>query len=123
MIVDRDSGKVSSTEYRILEELGEYALVEAKPGTGRTHQIRIHLRSIGLPIVGDTVYGDGRPLFLSSIKPRYKQSGEERPLISRTALHASSIVVKHPVLRKRVEVSAELPKDLHAAIQMLRKYH
>ena len=122
MIVDEDSGKESRTHYAILEEFSGFSLVEAKPESGRTHQIRIHMSSIGLPIVADPVYGDGRPLFLSSFKPRYKSGGDERPLIDRLALHASSIVVKHPAMRKRLELSAEMPKDMRAALQALRKH-
>ena len=122
MIIDRDGGKESRTTYAVLEEFSGFSLVEAKPETGRTHQVRIHLSVKGIPIVSDPIYGDGRPLLLSSFKPRYKPSGEERPLISRTALHASSIVVKHPALSKRLEISSELPKDMRAALQALRKY-
>jgi RluA family pseudouridine synthase len=122
MIVDEDSGKESLTYYVVLEEFNGFSLVEAKPESGRTHQIRIHLSSIGLPIVADSVYGNGRPLFLSSFKPRYKSSGEERPLIDRLALHASSIVVKHPAMKKRLELSAEPPRDMRAALNALRKY-
>lgn len=122
MIVDEKSGKESRTHYVILEEFNGLSLVEAMPESGRTHQIRIHLAAIGMPIVADSIYGDGRPLFLSSFKSGYKESGEERPLIERVALHASSIVVKHPAMRKRLEISAELPKDMRAAVQALRKY-
>jgi len=123
MIVEQDSGKESRTHYAILEEFNGFSLVEAKPESGRTHQIRIHLSAVGLPILADPVYGDGRPLFLSSFKLKYKSSDEEeRPLIERLALHASSIVVKHPALRKRLELSAEMPKDMRAALQALRKY-
>ncbi len=122
MRVDKKNGKESVTEFRILEELSGYALVEARPKTGRTHQIRVHLAAIGFPILGDPLYGDGRPFFLSHIKARYKSNGEEKPLLARTALHASAVTLTHPVTGERSVWLAELPKDMRSVLRALRKY-
>ena len=66
--------------------------------TDRPHQVRVHLRYVGLPVVGDRLYG-GRPLFLSSLKRGYrlKPNQVERPLIDRPALHAAELTLPHPV--------------------------
>lgn len=122
MVVDEKRGKPSMTRYRVLERLRGFSWVEAKPVTGRTHQVRVHLKEIGLPIVGDPLYGDGAPLLLSGIKKNYRGKGEERPLIERTALHAFSLVFEHPLTGRQISCDAPLPKDMKATLQRLRKY-
>jgi RluA family pseudouridine synthase len=122
MKIDSREGKESVTRYRVVERFNAYAHVEAKPETGRTHQIRIHLSSIGLPILGDRKYGGGEGLFLSAIKPGYRVRGEEKPLLSRTALHAASIAFAHPATYERVTFEAPLPKDMRIALTYLRKF-
>lgn len=122
MVVDEKHGKPSITRYRVLERFRGFAWVEARPVTGRTHQVRVHLREIGLPIVGDPLYGDGAPLLLSGIKKDYRGREEEKPLIGRTALHASALVFEHPVSGRQIDCKAPLPKDMNAALQRLRKY-
>lgn len=123
MVVDRHRGKESVTDFRIVERFAGFALVEAWPKTGRTHQIRIHLAETGLPIVADPVYGDREAFRLSAIKRGYRESSEpEKPLLARTALHAVSIELRHPSSGATVRFEAELPKDLRSAVQALRKY-
>jgi len=122
--VDRARGKPALTHYRALEQFRFTAWVRIQPATGRLHQIRIHLREAGHPIVCDPLYGDGAPLLLSRFKRDYraKRGVEERPLISRLALHARSLSFTTPDGGQHVEVEAPLPKDLHVALKMLRKY-
>jgi 23S rRNA pseudouridine1911/1915/1917 synthase len=122
MRVDEKKGKESHTDFRIIERFENYTSVEARPHTGRMHQIRIHFSAIGLPILADPIYGSGQGFFLSSIKKKYREKGEEKPLISRTALHACSLSLQHPVTGDKIELKVSLPKDMEAVIKALRKY-
>jgi RluA family pseudouridine synthase len=122
MKVNRKHGKPSVTNYRVDELFDGYALVEAIPESGRLHQIRVHLASIGLPVMSDKAYGDGKPFFLSEIKSNYYSDGDEKPLLSRTALHAQSVSFRHPVTNEQVTFTAELPKDMRSVLNHLRKY-
>jgi 23S rRNA pseudouridine955/2504/2580 synthase/23S rRNA pseudouridine1911/1915/1917 synthase len=122
MKVNRKRGKPSVTNYRVDELFDGYALVKAEPGSGRTHQIRVHLASMGLPILCDRVYGDGNPFFLSQVKSRYFPDGDEKPLLSRTALHAALISFTHPATMEQVTFKSELPKDMRSVLNYLRKF-
>lgn len=122
MRIDSRDGKESVTTYKVIERFAGYTYVEARPVTGRTHQIRIHLSSIGLPILGDRKYGGGEGLYLSTIKPSYRSNGEERPLLSRAALHAAEISIIHPISRQQQTFEAPLPKDMRIVLNYLRKF-
>jgi len=92
--------------------------------TGRTHQIRVHMQDIGHPIVSDELYGDGKPLLLSSLKRKFKLSKkelEERPILNRLALHASRLSFTKPDGEK-IMLEADLHKDLKASLQQLTKW-
>jgi 23S rRNA pseudouridine1911/1915/1917 synthase len=123
MKIDSKNGKISKTQFRVLERFTGYALIECQPLTGRTHQIRIHLRHAGFPIVADSFYG-GQPLLLSSLKSTYRLKGDavERPLLSRVALHAERLSLPHPVTGQPVDIQAPWPKDLTVAVKYLRRY-
>ena len=122
MIIHR-RGKEAITDYELLEDFGRYSWMQFRIHTGRTHQIRVHFKDMGHPIVGDTLYGDGKPLLLSSIKNKFKLSKnelEERPLLNRLALHA--LQLKFTGLSgEKVELEAPIPKDLKASLQQLNK--
>jgi 23S rRNA pseudouridine955/2504/2580 synthase/23S rRNA pseudouridine1911/1915/1917 synthase len=122
MMINR-SGKASSTGYEVLEELGKYSFVKFQLHTGRTHQIRIHAKHIGHPVVCDPLYGDGLPVLLSSIKKKYKLNRleeEERPMLNRVALHAQQLLFKDAA-GNDFDLVAELPKDMRALMQQLKK--
>ena len=123
MRVDPKNGKRSRTVFEVLEKFSGWTLLRCEPFTGRTHQIRVHLRQAGLPIVGDELYG-GKPLRLSRLKPDYrlKRGCEERPLISRVALHAERLTLPHPVTGETLTITAPWPKDLKVAVKYLRLF-
>lgn len=97
-------GRESTTEYRVVETIGEgqYALLEVKPVTGRTHQIRVHLSALGHPIVGDTTYG-GRST-----------------VVGRQFLHAAKLAFAMPPSQRMMEFESPLPADLREALDTLR---
>ena len=114
-------GKEAQTFFTTLERFPKHALVEAKPVTGRTHQIRIHLSLLGTPILGDITYG-GEQLFLSTIKRGYKsgKGQEERPVSEKMALHSKKIRFfdqnGHPIMAE-----APYPKDFKALLNQLTR--
>jgi RluA family pseudouridine synthase len=123
MRVEPKRGKKSRTQFRVLEKFRGHTLLECRPLTGRTHQIRVHLRHVRLPIVGDTLYRGGK-LWLSELKRnfRLKPNKEERPLISTVALHAESLSLPHPLSGEQITMTAPWPKDLEVAVKYLRKF-
>lgn len=122
MIITK-KGKPSLTNYEVLEDYGIYSLIEFEIQSGRTHQIRVHTKSLGHPIICDAVYGDGKPVLLSSFKKKYKLSQndlEERPIINRLALHSHSLHFKD-IHQKEFSIETPLPKDIKALLQQLKK--
>jgi len=122
MIIHR-RGKESVTDYEMLESYSTYSWMRFRIHTGRTHQIRVHARELGHPIVCDPVYGDGKPVFLSSFKHKFKLSKnaeEEKPLLNRLALHAFQLAVTG-LDNQPLELEAPLPRDLRATLQQLSK--
>ena len=131
MAVVRHGGRPARTGWRVEEAFRDLTLLRVFPKTGKTHQIRVHLHSIGLPLAIDPLYNGARDrggapppgLRLSSFKRNYRPAaGEvERPLIERLTLHAEKLRF-NAAEGSRVEVVAPLPKDFRAALNMLRKY-
>ena len=122
MKIDWKNGKEAVTEYTVIEKFKGYALVEAKPLTGRTHQIRLHLSAIELPILADPLYGSGGRFFLSSVKRNYKSHGEEKPILARTALHAFSLSFRYPKSGEMTFIEAPMPHDMDTVLKVLKKY-
>jgi 23S rRNA pseudouridine1911/1915/1917 synthase len=122
MIIHR-KGKEAVTDYEVLNTLRIYSWVRFQIHTGRTHQIRVHMKHIGHPIACDKVYGDGKPVLLSSIKHNYKLSKneeEERPILNRLGLHAYQLKFTS-ANNDSYHFEAPIPKDLKATLQQLEK--
>lgn len=123
MRVDPKEGKKSQTVFEVQERFAGQTLLRGLPLTDRPHQIRVHLQNSGLRVVGDELYG-GKPLWLSRLKKDYrlKPGREERPLISRPALHAEELVFPHPATGETLTITSPWPKDLKVAMKYLRLY-
>jgi len=117
-------GKPSVTEYQVIKDFGLYSLVKFQIHSGRTHQIRVHMKYSGHPIACDELYGNPEPILLSSFKRKYKLSRhdeEERPILSRLGLHSYQLIFID-ASGKRHDLVAELPKDMRALLQQLQKH-
>ena len=118
-------GKPSVTDFTCLGHCGSFSWIEARPLTGRTHQIRAHLAESGFYIVCDSLYGaNTKPVRLSEIKRSWRGDVfEERPLLSRLALHALCLGFNHPETEKPLHFYAPYPRDLEALRKQLFKLY
>src|SRR5699024_5586658 len=105
MAVNYKNGKEAVTHYKVLERFGQYTYIECRLETGRTHQIRVHMASIGHPLLGDTVYG--------TAKNPWKLQGQ--------TLHAMILGFRHPVTGEYMEFEAPLPEYFCKLLDKLRK--
>lgn len=120
--ISKSKGKDSKTHFTTIEKYRGHTLIECSPLTGRTHQIRVHLRSLGAPIACDELYG-GKTLFLSALKKKFHlaKDVEEQPLIKRVALHAYRLIFSN-LDDGKIEIEAPYPKDFAIAIKQLQKF-
>lgn len=117
-------GKPAQTLYEVVHDFQLYSFVRFRILTGRTHQIRLHCKHLGNPIVCDAVYGDGQPVKVSSFKKNYhlgKHTEEEKPLLGRLALHASELSLTG-LHGEPLQFNAPLPKDISALTKQLEKW-
>lgn len=122
MIVNR-RGKESLTDYEVIEDFGIYSWMQFQIHTGRTHQIRVHMKEIGHPVVCDKIYGDSKPVLISSLKKKYnlsKNELEEKPILGRLALHAFQLSFKD-LKGNLIELEAPIHKDIRATLQQLKR--
>jgi 23S rRNA pseudouridine1911/1915/1917 synthase len=115
---DHASSRPASTFYEVLERFLGFAFLKIQPKTGRTHQIRVHLASIGSPVLCDALYS-GR----SKISERdFHPTANEIVVLSRQALHAHQIEFLHPSHRQPMVISAPLPSDMEVPLTLLRQF-
>lgn len=108
-----EHGRPATTGWRVLERFPHGTLVECILKTGRTHQIRVHMNSIGSPVIGDPVYGD----FSNLPKPLRAAAS----LFGRQALHAATLSFTHPISKERLSFSAPLPQDFQELVRVFRE--
>lgn len=119
---DPEKGKWSVTHYKVLERLNYVTLIECQLETGRTHQIRAHMKHIGHPLFSDATYG-GDKIIKGTVFSKYKQFVENCfELMPRQALHAQTLGFTHPSTKKYMHFEAPLPQDFKAVLEKWRKY-
>jgi 23S rRNA pseudouridine1911/1915/1917 synthase len=131
MVTDEEEdSKEACSYYEVIERFRGFTFCRIQPRTGRTHQIRVHLASVGCPVLADKAYGGRDCLRLSDLTgekpeirtPKPEASLGDEVLMSRQALHASRLRFLHPRLRKVIEVVAPIPPDFERTLNALRKY-
>jgi 23S rRNA pseudouridine1911/1915/1917 synthase len=117
-----DHGKEAVSHYKVLERFGYVTLVECTLETGRTHQIRVHMKYIGHPLFNDEIYG-GDTIVKGTVFSKYKQFVENCfAICPRHALHAKTLGFVHPVTDNAVHFDSELPEDMSQLIEKWRNY-
>jgi 23S rRNA pseudouridine1911/1915/1917 synthase len=106
---ERAQYRHASTEFTVLQQLGDFTLLEARPKTGRTHQIRVHLRALGHPLIGDRIYASKKSL------ARVRSLGLDRQF-----LHAETLSFPHPVTGKHVTFEAPLATELKNFLEKIK---
>jgi 23S rRNA pseudouridine1911/1915/1917 synthase len=119
---DPEKGKWSVTHYKVMERMGYVTLIECQLETGRTHQIRAHMRHIGHPLFSDATYG-GDKILKGTVFSKYKQFVENCfELMPRQALHAQTLGFLHPTQKKQILFESPLPPDFESVLLKWRRY-
>ncbi|MGG5577009.1 RluA family pseudouridine synthase [Myroides sp. C15-4] len=119
---DEEKGKWAVTHYKVLERFGYVTLVSCRLETGRTHQIRVHMKYIGHTLFNDERYG-GHLILKGTTFTKYKQFVENCfQLLPRQALHAKTLGFEHPITKEYVRFDSEVPQDMVACIEKWRTY-
>ena len=119
---DGDYGKHAVTHYKVIERFHYLTLVQCNLETGRTHQIRAHMKYLGHPLFNDAIYG-GDKVLAGEVFSKYKQFVQNTfEVLPRQALHAKTLGFIHPISKKKVQFDSELPLDFKEALDRWRKY-
>ena len=117
-----EQGKEAVTHYKVIERLGYVTLVSCELETGRTHQIRVHMKHIGHTLFNDERYG-GNKILKGTTFTKYKQFVENcYKILPRQALHAKTLGFVHPVTGKKMQFETEIPEDMTSCIEKWRQY-
>jgi 23S rRNA pseudouridine1911/1915/1917 synthase len=117
-----EEGKHAVTHYKVIERFGYVTFIECKLETGRTHQIRVHMKSIGHPLFNDNEYG-GDIILKGLNTAKYKQFIQNCfELLPRQALHAKTLGITHPITGEKLFFDSEIPADMQAVLEKWRKY-
>ena len=111
-----EDGRLAVTHYEVAESYDKFALLRLRLETGRFHQIRVHLRHIGHPVVGDAVYGSAKRAMHDAETSRVKQALSQ---LKRQALHAHTLEFVHPITTERLAFSALMPADMQRLVDAL----
>jgi len=119
---DPEKGKWSVTHYRVLERMNYVTLIECQLETGRTHQIRAHMKHIGHPLFSDATYG-GDKILKGTVFSKYKQFVDNCfEIMPRQALHAQTLGFIHPTQKKYIHFESPLPQDFETVLEKWKKY-
>lgn len=113
-MINSENGKIALTNYKVIEEFGFFSLVECRLETGKTHQIRLHLSSIGHPIIGDEIYG------YNIVEKLNNELNLITDKLKRQALHSYSLSFSHPVTNKTMNFTCDLPDDMKNIIDIFK---
>jgi 23S rRNA pseudouridine1911/1915/1917 synthase len=130
MTTRRDDGRAAISHYRVLRRIdspfGRFTLISVRIETGRTHQIRVHMASLGHPVVGDTLYGAPSVIRLApetgrAHTPRRRETAQPEPTLrlDRNFLHAAQLAFAHPVTGRPLVFDAPLPEQLQSFLKLL----
>ncbi|TVR79740.1 MAG: RluA family pseudouridine synthase [Chitinophagaceae bacterium] len=123
VFTEEEEGKYAVTNYKLLESIGYVSVVECVLETGRTHQIRVHMKYLGNPVFNDEVYGGDR-IIKGTIHSKYKQFIDNCfKICPRQALHAKSLGFYHPILKKDMFFESEIPNDMQLLIEKWKNYY
>jgi 23S rRNA pseudouridine1911/1915/1917 synthase len=119
---DGDFGRTAITHYKLLKDFRYVSLIECRLETGRTHQIRAHMKFLGHPIFNDETYG-GNQVVKGTMFSKYKQFVDNCfKIIPRQGLHAKTLGFLHPTTKKQMEFDSELPEDFKAVLEKWEHY-
>jgi len=110
------TGLPAITHWRVVRRGERFTLVELRPKTGRTHQLRVHMAAIGHPLVGDKIYGGNEDIFLEKMQGKLSAASRERLVLDRHALHSCELRFFHPMQGRELVLQAPLPAELAALV-------
>jgi 23S rRNA pseudouridine1911/1915/1917 synthase len=122
VVVSKYEGKRAATNYETIQEFNKFSVVKFKLETGRTHQIRVHMKHLGHPLFGDKTYGGDNLKLINLPKNQTNRLNQMLEILPRQALHAKKLEFFHPVLKKRMSFECDLPEDMKNIIDLIKLY-